>query len=222
MKQLIAMLARAADGAMLVDQNRKVVFWNRAAERLLGYKRDEVVGRFCHDVLRGETLRGQPLCSPSCAIGHRLVGGEPVQNFNMRTRAKNGRLVWVNVSCLPVPSRKSERSWSVHLFRNISRQARVQQLVEELHTAVSCPGPGEADIAAEQAPGIPPALPLSGREREVLQLIALGRNTKSIAESLGISPATVRNHVQHILEKLGAHTRLQALAIAFHPATPSP
>lgn len=218
MKQLISILARAADGAMLVDPDRKVVFWNQAAERLLGYKSAEVVGRFCYDVLRGETLRGQTLCSPSCAIGSRLACGEAVQNFNMQTRAKNGRLVWLNVSCLPVPARKPGRSWSAHLFRNITGQAKVQQLIEELHAAVSCPGPAEHEAPIEQAPDIPPALPLSGREREVLQLIAQGKNTRSIANSLCISPATARNHIQHILEKLGAHSRLQALAIAFHPS----
>lgn len=36
-----------------------------------------------------------------------------------------------------------------------------------------------------------------------------------------MSPVTVRNHIQHILEKLGAHSRLQALAIAFPPGSPS-
>jgi DNA-binding NarL/FixJ family response regulator len=69
----------------------------------------------------------------------------------------------------------------------------------------------------DQPPQIPAALPLSEREREVLQLLAQGKNTKDIADALYISPATVRNHIQHILEKLGAHNRLQALAIAFHP-----
>ncbi len=55
----------------------------------------------------------------------------------------------------------------------------------------------------------------------MLRLLALGKTTQSIAESLCISPRTARNHIQHILEKLGAHNRVQALVIAFPPGTRS-
>lgn len=217
MKQIVAMLSGAADGAMLVDQDGTVVFWNQAAERLLGFRPEEVLGRPCHDVLRGHTLSGQPLCSPSCQIGRRLAGGGVVRNFDMQTHTKTGRLIWLNMSSLPVPSKKKDQFWAVHLFRDITAQAKVRKLVDELHTVLGCTGSIVPEARASQVPAIPPTLPLSEREREILQLLAEGRNTKTIADSLCISPATVRNHIQHILEKLGAHTRLQALAIAFHP-----
>jgi DNA-binding NarL/FixJ family response regulator len=55
---------------------------------------------------------------------------------------------------------------------------------------------------------------LTEREREVLRLIARGRTNKEIAESLVISPATARNHVSHILEKLGMRSRSEAAALA--------
>jgi DNA-binding NarL/FixJ family response regulator len=53
---------------------------------------------------------------------------------------------------------------------------------------------------------------LSTREREVLALLAAGRSTESIAGALHISPVTVRNHVQRILFKLDARSRLEAVA----------
>jgi DNA-binding CsgD family transcriptional regulator len=56
---------------------------------------------------------------------------------------------------------------------------------------------------------------LTAREREVLGLLAQGLPTVAVAERLGISRVTVRNHVQRILGKLSAHTRLQALAAAY-------
>lgn len=55
---------------------------------------------------------------------------------------------------------------------------------------------------------------LSEREREVLRLVAQGRTNKEIAESLVISAATARNHVSHILEKLGMRSRTEAAAFA--------
>src|SRR5688572_32204104 len=50
----------------------------------------------------------------------------------------------------------------------------------------------------------------SRREIEVLRLVAAGGRTKTVADALHVSPATVRNHVQNILGKLGAHNRLEA------------
>jgi DNA-binding CsgD family transcriptional regulator len=55
---------------------------------------------------------------------------------------------------------------------------------------------------------------LSKREREVITLIALGRETDRIAEELLISTETVRTHVGNAMSKLGAHTRAQLVAIA--------
>jgi two-component system response regulator DesR len=52
---------------------------------------------------------------------------------------------------------------------------------------------------------------LTPREIEVLRLVAAGNTTKRIAERLFISPTTVNNHVAHILNKMSARTRLEAV-----------
>jgi len=56
--------------------------------------------------------------------------------------------------------------------------------------------------------------PLSGREREVLVLLAEGMTNKEIAASLLVTLATVKTHLVHIYSKLGAGTRHEALARA--------
>jgi DNA-binding CsgD family transcriptional regulator len=58
-------------------------------------------------------------------------------------------------------------------------------------------------------------LDLSPREHEVLQLFAAGLGTSTIATRLAISRVTVRNHAQRILTKLGAHSRLEAVAMGY-------
>jgi DNA-binding NarL/FixJ family response regulator len=65
-------------------------------------------------------------------------------------------------------------------------------------------------VGAPQAP----AGTLTQREQEVLRALAAGHSTKEIAMQLGISVNTVRTHVQHLMPKLGVHTRLQAAAVA--------
>jgi DNA-binding NarL/FixJ family response regulator len=56
--------------------------------------------------------------------------------------------------------------------------------------------------------------PLSKREREILQKVADGATTRQVANDLGISPHTVKTHLERIFEKLGANDRAQAVAIA--------
>jgi DNA-binding NarL/FixJ family response regulator len=58
------------------------------------------------------------------------------------------------------------------------------------------------------------AMPLSKREREILQKVADGATTRQVATDLGISPHTVKTHLERIFEKLGANDRAQAVAIA--------
>jgi PAS domain S-box-containing protein len=219
LKQLAAMLTRTADGAWIIDSRGTVVYWNRAAERLLGYRAEEVLGRLCHEVICGQTLSGLPLCRPSCPIAARLGHGEAVRNVDLQARTKAGKRIWLNVSSIPVPTRMPGQFWHAHLCRDISKQAKVRQLVDELHLTLSNSPSPQGIEAADPPPPLAPSLSLSEREREVLRLLASGRRTRDIADQLCISPATVRNHIQHILEKLGAHTRLEALAVAYRPGS---
>jgi DNA-binding NarL/FixJ family response regulator len=59
---------------------------------------------------------------------------------------------------------------------------------------------------------------LTPREREILQLLADGLSNGDVAERLFISQETVKSHVRHILTKLEADTRTQAVAIALREA----
>ncbi len=62
------------------------------------------------------------------------------------------------------------------------------------------------------APAI--ASKLTPRELQVLSLLVEGRQQREIANALFISPKTVAKHIEHILAKLGVHTRAQAVALA--------
>jgi DNA-binding NarL/FixJ family response regulator len=68
------------------------------------------------------------------------------------------------------------------------------------------------------SPSDPVAL-LTGREREVLGLIARGQTNKEIARELSVSPATVKAHVERIIAKLGVSDRTQAAVLAARSAS---
>lgn len=53
--------------------------------------------------------------------------------------------------------------------------------------------------------------PLTDREKEVLELVADGKNTQEIAEQLSIKTGTVRNYISTILDKLDVKNRIEAI-----------
>lgn len=93
------------------------------------------------------------------------------------------------------------------------------QAIEELAGAIRAVCGGGAVFAPAVLPAVlgrraaGPGHDLTAREAEVLQLLAGGASTADIAGTLFLSTNTVRNHVQRVLGKLGAHSKLEAVAI---------
>jgi DNA-binding CsgD family transcriptional regulator len=73
---------------------------------------------------------------------------------------------------------------------------------------------GLAQVLEELEPSSPSAPLLSRRERETLTLLAAGHSTAQMAQEMGISKETVRNHVKGLLRSLGASSRVEAIAKA--------
>jgi DNA-binding NarL/FixJ family response regulator len=69
-----------------------------------------------------------------------------------------------------------------------------------------------SDVVEEPHPH--PDLKLTPRQAEVLELLERGRSTVQIAGELNLSTETVRNHIRRVLRATGAHSRLEAVAIA--------
>ncbi|MET9361432.1 response regulator transcription factor [Streptomyces sp. NPDC006632] len=95
---------------------------------------------------------------------------------------------------------------------------------EELFTAVRAAAEGRTVLSpavasrlvtAVRTPAAPAGEPLSGREREVLELVAKGTSNREIARALFISEATVKTHLTHIYGKLGVKDRAAAVAVAY-------
>ncbi|MBZ0119425.1 MAG: LuxR C-terminal-related transcriptional regulator [Sandaracinaceae bacterium] len=168
-----------------IGPQKRITMWNEAMARLLELPHAEAIGRPCFEVLRGRDVHGNEYCGPNCPIDRSLACRRPIQPFE-----------------LVVPSRSGQHSLRIAPLWSSARHCYVvvssasSQSVEPLERAAV-----EASV-------------LSAREREILGELASGRGTKEIASAFFLSSHTVRNHVQRILHKLGARSRLEAVAIA--------
>jgi PAS domain S-box-containing protein len=205
---LDGLLKDTADGVCGVGRDGRIVMWNRSAERILGHTAPEVLGRPCCDVFAGRDVGGNRLCYPACHVRALIGQGELVQHFQMATRTKQGKPLWLDVSILVVPERQRDLSTTVHLFRDATVAHEVEALVRQ-RLAETAPSPSNGGgNGAGNGNG------LTRRELEILRLLAEGANTRVVAERLRVSRATVRNHVQNIFGKLEVHSRLEAVACA--------
>lgn len=101
---------------------------------------------------------------------------------------------------------------SGYLLKNVSRAELLRSIrqVASGHPLIDADSAKQAMESLTQIPGSE----LTEREREVLALVARGYTNKQIADTLFVSEKTARNHVSHILDKLGLSRRSEAAAFA--------
>ncbi|EFH86649.1 response regulator [Ktedonobacter racemifer] len=102
---------------------------------------------------------------------------------------------------------------SGYLLKNVSR-AELLKAIRRVATGASLLDPKQRQQALTTATANAPKEAITEREREVLALVARGYTNKQIAEGLSMSEKTARNHVSHILEKLGLTRRSEAAVYA--------
>ena len=202
---LKSVLHGAGDGAFAIAPDGTIVVWNAAAERLLGYTEREAIGRPCCEVFGGYDGDGNRLCDRNCHVRALVRNHEPVHTFDMRTRTKAGRPLWLSTSVVALPrDGRDGAPYTVHFVRDVTATKELLTMVQE-RTATAATPPSAAGPAASE---------LTRRELEILRLLMQGLNTATIVGRLHVTRATVRNHVQNIFAKLGVHSRLEAVAYA--------
>lgn len=204
-RMLTVNIVDIGDAVFTVDGSQRIVAWNAAAERLLGYSMAEVVGHRCHDVLAcGE--RPAALCRAHCAhLGKLESRPLPPVHVTLRTRDGDSR-------CLAM---------STLLARTASGRPRLVHFLREVPGYTAQPPTAERPRPQWDEPRFDTPLDhsvpephLTPRELEALRLLARGFSTVEIASSLGVSRITARNHVTKVMDKLQVRTRLQAVVVA--------
>ena len=215
MTNLFEALETAADGVFVINEDLEIVYWNRAAQQIVGFNQSELAGQLCYQVLQGRDEHRRLICRLRCQVAKTAFRGEAVANYDIRVHTASGDVRWLNMSIFTYTenNNREENRFVVHLFRDINQKKederfleRVLEVAKRYHDV-----PPESQAKTETSP---PIEVLTPREREVLAVLAMGHGTQDIAQLLSISPSTVRNHIQHILQKLQVHTRLEAVAYA--------
>jgi PAS domain S-box-containing protein len=203
-------LSRSPDPVFVTDRRNRIVSWNASAERLLGFTAEEALGMSCASTLQGCDSHGNRYCSESCPITQLALRNETVRNFELRLLAKGGHAVTADVSVLHFVVAPPELFFLAHIVHPSARQQPQEASVEK--EADRPPRPTLVTVRGSEDAR---ARKLTGREVEVLAMLAAGNPTAEIGARLHISTLTARNHIQNILDKLEVHSKTEAVAFAF-------
>ena len=170
--------------ASLHDVQGRFVHMNAAAERASGMSNAELLGHHFTELLLPEARE-----NVEAQFRRAVEDGEPTDFETVFTDAA-GHVRSVRAQHLPL--RRGDTIVGVLILAFRARYLASEPLASglELHPR------------------------LTPRQREILDLIATGLSTSEIADSLSLSPETVRNHLRSVFRELHAHTRVEAIAAA--------
>lgn len=205
-RDLFEFFERTADAAFTVSDSGEICSWNASAEKLFGFDRTEVLGKTCSELFQGRDVLGTLVCTEHCHLRDCASLGTLMPDFDLEVTVRSGGRIWVNISTIVHEDVKTGRRRIVHLARNVDGRKRTEALVQGV-LEMSRKLVATSDEGQRPAP----ASPLSEQELRILSGFSQGRRPSEIARELKITSQTLRNHLHRINQKLGTHTRMEAV-----------
>ena len=120
------------DGVYIVDHSNKILSWNKAAEIISGYKKEEVIGKRCSDnILVHVDKKGANICLSGCPLKTAITKGCPVES-DVFLHHKQGYRIPITVKALPIKNRNNIITGAVEIFKEKQDTSAMIAKLEEL------------------------------------------------------------------------------------------
>jgi PAS domain S-box-containing protein len=113
-----------ADGVFTVDEEGRITSFNRAAERITGFLRDEAIGQYCHEIFRSNA------CFEACPLKHTAETAENIINLEVNILNRDNKEIPISISTAVVKNDEGKVVGAVETFRDLS-------LIKQLHKEIS-------------------------------------------------------------------------------------
>lgn len=128
-------LDNLSDGVYFLDGNRTITYWNRGAERITGYRSEQVLGSRCRDnILVHVDQNGQSLCENRCPVAETLVDSES-REATVFLHHRDGHRVPVFIHVSPILDKRGRTVGAVEIFRERGSDTWSEQYIEDLKKA---------------------------------------------------------------------------------------
>ncbi len=126
-------------GVYTTDRQRRILTWNKGAEKITGYKAEEVIGQTCaYSLLHHKDKQGNALCPTMlCPLYRSMEKGVPSRNpVYVTTNTKDGKRRWVAVSVAPIWNEAGEVIAGVEVFEDVTKEVEEQEKVRRIQNAL--------------------------------------------------------------------------------------
>jgi PAS domain S-box-containing protein len=116
-------LDSVADGVFTINEKGAITFFNRAAEEITGFTKDEALGHNCFDIFRAN------ICQTNCALKETIKTGKEIINLPINIINKDGKELPISVSTAVLRDEKGKIKGGVETFKDLSA---IEELRKEL------------------------------------------------------------------------------------------
>lgn len=128
-----SLLDNLYDGVYFLDDDRRITYWNKGAERLTGYTASEVTGRFCREnILEHVDEWGNKLCDLSLCPAAKTIGDGCIREEELYLHHKKGHRVPVSIRVSPILDPGGRIIGAVEVFSDNTSRVEARQMIEEL------------------------------------------------------------------------------------------
>jgi DNA-binding CsgD family transcriptional regulator len=210
--QLCDMFLQDLTDPLSIIDSEYYIFWanrRKASEHQLS--REDIVGKVCYEIFFG---KNKP-CS-QCLVSKVKITGRPC-SIEKSCDLPEGRRVWCEQRAVPIYDKNSKIAYTMvygiivtdKILLQQRQNIHIKKLERTLFELKQHPKNSHSEIGYRQNHA-----GLTGREIEVLHLMAEGQTNPEISQALSISAHTAKSHVINIFNKLGVNNRTQAAVMA--------
>ena len=126
-------------GVYTTDLKRRILTWNKGAEKITGFSAEEVIGRTCaYDVLHHQDKHGTVLCTTDlCPLYRAMKKGVPSSSpVLVTTNTKSGKRRWVSVNVAPIKDQEGRVIGGVEVFEDVTQALEEQEKVKQIQRSL--------------------------------------------------------------------------------------
>jgi PAS domain S-box-containing protein len=127
-EELLTIVDSISDGVFAVDLDLKIIFLNRAGEKITGFKAEEVLGKPCREVLRSN------ICETNCALKETLATGKPVINRPVCLTNRNDKRLPISISTALLKDSRGRTVGGVETFRDLDQVEMLRKEYQAKHS----------------------------------------------------------------------------------------
>jgi len=198
--------------AVATDKDNQVIALNTLFGELARRSTDEILGANLFQVLDARDIFGNLLDKENEGLHEMARNFETIKDFKLNITTGEEHHLFVGVSIIIVLIPDSDNYHLIYLMTQIQRRRRSDQFLDQILVGVGTVTDGQQ--TGEEARGMAEVFRLTSRQKEVLRLLADGKNPNEISDLLCLSIHTVRSHIQKILRVLEVNSQLEAVTKA--------